>query len=149
MEDNSNKALILVAVVGLGFFLWLKAKDLSNKISFGAPRFGAALFTWLTSQINVFIPVINESGITAPVDDFTGVLLYGNQKIADLKLVEPVQIPGAGNVDLEIKAINKNVDLIGSILQIIGSKQLNEPLKIVGSLKVGKLNIPIDEPIEI
>ncbi len=148
-QKKTNTLLWLFLFGGVGYYIYQKANDLSQKLSFGAPRLGTAAINWLTAKINLFLPVINETGIAAPIEAFSGSLFYGDERIADLKLVHPVELPANGQKDVEIAAFNQNSSLITSLISILGSKQLNRPVIIKGRLKVGDWNVPINEQVQL
>lgn len=110
-------------------------------------------------EFRIFLPIINESDIPAPVSGFIGQVYYQNGSLGTVTLVNPVEIPGFGQTTIEFRMVS---GLIGTALELLNILTNGNPLNfkdinyknidwskftIKGTLKVGRLPVDVNTPL--
>ena len=154
----NRKGLFLLALLGAG--LWLLARRTLGNISYSAGSFRVHKITLSGLEFRVGMTITNRSDIPAPISNFIGNLYYQQPSgvVSDLgflSLVNPVQLPGFGQVNLEFSLKSGLVGTGWELLNILTngnptdlskvSYQNIDPKRflIVGTLKVGDLPVDI------
>lgn len=145
MAKSLNNWLILGGLFLLGIVAF--AATAAEKVSFGTPRIVTGVLNWINSNLIISIPIINNLGLSANLNDFTGQLFYGASKIADMRLVAPVTIAADATSEFEIIAVAKNTDIIQSIIFNVGkSLQL---ITIVGTVTINGSGFPLEQKFDL
>lgn len=154
----NRKGLFLLALLGVG--LYLVARRTLGNITYSAGSFRVHKITLSGLEFRVGMTITNRSDIPAPISNFIGNLYYQqpNGVVSDLgflSLVNPVQLPGFGQVNLEFSLKSGLVGTGWELLNILTngnptdlskvSYQNIDPKRfmIVGTLKVGDLPVDI------
>lgn len=158
MAKKQTRTILLVALIGAGLY-WLSKRTL-NKITYSAGGFRVHKINFSEVEFRLGMTVTNQSDIPAPVSAFIGQLVYYGQNgpsvLGQLNLVNPVQLPGFGQANLEF---SMKSGLLGGAYEILNILTNGNPLdlskinysnidtkrfKVIGTLKVGALPIDID-----
>lgn len=153
----NRKGLFLLALLGAG--LWLLARRTIGNITYSAGSFRVHKVI-PNLEFRVGMTVTNRSDISVPISNFIGNLYYQqpNGVVSDLgflNLVNPVQMPGFGQVNLEFSLKSGYLGAGWELMNILTngnptdlskvSYQNIDPKRflIVGTLKVGDLPVDI------
>lgn len=148
-----------MALLG-GALYWLSRRTL-NKITYSAGSLRIHKITLSGIEFRIKMTVLNQSDIPAPVSAFLGQLLYmkpgaAPAVIGQLQLVNPVDLPGFGQADLEF---SMKSGLFGTAFELINILTNGDPTNfnaikyenidwrqfaIVGTLKVGPAPITVN-----
>jgi len=154
----NRKALIVLALLGAG--LYFLAKRTLGNITYSAGSFRVHKINLSGIELRVGMTVTNRSDIPAPISNFIGNLYYQNPNgtmsdLGYLTLVNPVQLPGFGQVELEF---SMKSGLGGTAFELLNILTNGNPMDIskidyknidtkrflvVGTLKVGDLPLDI------
>ncbi len=154
MARKQTRNLLLFGLV-LGAIYYIGKRTVAL-ISFGTPSLRIHKVTLDAIEIRVFLPIMNESDVPAPVSAFLGKLLYNNSSLGNLTLVHPVTLPGFGQTVLEFSLVS---GLFGTAYELLNILTNGKPLDfqsinynnvdwskfaIRGTLKVGALPVPVN-----
>ena len=152
MANKTVRNLLIAG--GIGYILYLIFQRTIAKISYGAPTMRIHKVTGNGIEFRIFLPIINESDIPAPVSGFIGQVFYKGGSLGTVTLVQPVELPGFGQTTIEFKMES---GLVGTAFELLNILTNGNPLNykdidyknidwsqftIKGTLKVGK--IPVD-----
>ena len=133
-------------VLGIAAYLLLKRvpQGIASQFVFGSPtvsfsQFIASLGNGIGVAFIVNVPVANNFDVGAPVNDFDGQILYGNAPIATLKLNGAHFIAANAETTLEVIANVNAVDTIATVIALVQSGNVVQPVTINGrALILGK-----------
>jgi len=99
--------------------------------------------------LEIIFPIGNNSGVPIPVGQFDGALMYGNLKVSDVWIRQPVTIRGNGVTNLVTQAGIDFQSLPGDIGQLFQAGQLLNQLRLVGRIKYNNTSIPVDYTVRV
>jgi hypothetical protein len=154
----NRKSLILLLLAG-GFVWWFTRRTI-GAINYSAGSFRVHKITLSELELRVGMTITNRSDIPAPISAFIGNLYYQNANgvlsdLGFLSLVNPVQLPGFGQVNLEFSLKSGLIGTGFELLNILTNGNPTDISKvnyanidpkrflIVGTLKVGELPVDI------
>lgn len=157
------KKFITAAAFLVGGYFLIRSfqKRTIAKINYAAGGFRVQHIDLKSVEFRVGMTITNESDVPAPISNFIGRLIYNwpdksPSVLGDLFLVEPKQLPGFGQVNLEFRMVSS---ITGSAFEILNILTNGNPFslssinyknvdmtrfKIIGTLKIGPLPLDID-----
>lgn len=140
-----NIGLVALAYYG---FKWLSGA-LASKVSVGTLQAQGLTFSPTGVNFTLIMPLNNNTGVSVPVDGFTGSLFYGPYNLAGLALVQPVTVQAGSSTALEFLVNIPYANLAGSVVDIIKSGNWLNGARVEGILNAAGVNIPINQPITV
>lgn len=146
MDKKTQRSILWgLLLVGIVYYI---GKRTAAKISIGSAGVRIQKISIGGIQLRIDLPVINESDIPAPVSAFLGQIFYGANPIGLVQLVQPVQVPGFGQVIVPFKADMSLVSLGQQLYDIISKPPVDwSKFSIRGTLKIGPLPIDVNEKL--
>jgi hypothetical protein len=145
------KPLELVGIGALVYFVGqYLASNIASKLVIGQISFSnlGSSFTGLNLRIN--IPILNQSAVPLPIDQFFGGLYYGDQyKLADLAIPTGLTIVPGEQIILPIDTYVDYASLSGQLVDIFQTGNFLNALKVKGNLQSSGLTIPINQNLQL
>lgn len=139
--------------IGIGFLMWQVLKGAGSAIAsyfdIGIPRIKLGKLTFTGLRAQVFLPIINRSPASVPIDSFQGSLLYGQYNISNLYLDRPVQIERNGSTELQFNVFMDFGRLSDNVVDMISNGQYLNSFRIKGHITSKGVVFPVDQPIQI
>ncbi|NOT36441.1 MAG: LEA type 2 family protein [Saprospiraceae bacterium] len=136
----------LVGIVAVGYFV---VKQFSKRFADGIKFEGANIQWGSISATGVSLTINlkyrNENKISVALSDFIGAVLYGNHRIARIKLSQSIMLDGNNQITtIPINATVSFIDVGFNLADMIINKSFKQDLNIVGDVTIGSITYPID-----
>ncbi|MEO0627946.1 MAG: hypothetical protein AAFY48_04320 [Bacteroidota bacterium] len=142
-----------LAWAGLGLVVFLIGKNavtnLVSRINFGTPRINLGEFTFSGVDAEIFIPISSQLPTDVPIEWFEGRLVYGQFEVARVFIPQAIQIISGDTTTLRTRAQIRYVNLSHSLISLIQSGQFVRQLRLVGVLRAGGVNWPINQNLSV
>lgn len=139
--------------IGIAVAAFFVVKDtvggLISKINFGTPRVRLGEFTYSGVDAEIFIPVISQLPADVPIEWFEGRLTYGRYEVARVYIPEAIQIISDDTTTLHTRAQVRYENLAHSIVSLVQSGQFAQQLRLIGVLRAGGVNWPINTRLSV
>ncbi|MEL6143771.1 MAG: hypothetical protein AAFU67_19435, partial [Bacteroidota bacterium] len=106
-------------------------------------------FNFQGLNLDLSIPVTNNTPAGVAIESFVGRLMYGTYKLADINMLEPVTITGNGVSTLMTRVDVSIADLGQNVVSLIENQDWLQSLRIVGTLRALNVNFPVDQSIRL
>jgi len=152
MAEKKNKFGLLLLLLGVGLAAKGAVDNIASKISyeFQKIRFKCDGFLCTKLEIELDFNIINETNISATLNDITGEITYGGRKVANVELAEKNRplVSGDNLIRVTLSGIVGNVAL--TIIQlIVGNQSALQAARFRGEIKTSYGTFPVDETREI
>jgi hypothetical protein len=143
----------LINLAGIGALLYLGfqwlAGRVSNLLTVGtiAAKNLKLNPTGLSFTLN--LPVINDTGVSLPLESFNGVLRYGSYQLANLNMNNPITVAAGQTTVLQFDIVIPFAQLADSVVAIIQDQSWLNAAYVEGMIRASGLNIPIEQPIQV
>lgn len=147
MSKKNNSDVIKWA--GIAAILYLAfnyiSGALSSKISFGRPRIKVNKPTWTGLKVEITQPITNNLPVSFPIESFKGEVLYGDKKLSDLMLTNPIVLEANNTSNLTINADLNFENLAGNIADLIQSGEILQSIYLKGFIASSGVVYPFKE----
>lgn len=151
-----KKGLIVLLIAG---GVWYFSKQ-AQRIDIGGAALSRLKFDKGGIRLNIKIPVLNRSDISAKLEGFLGSLQYKGNILGNISLIQPIEIPRRSPAEPEFTTLLTLGSIAGELWTFLQNKVLksgtSDPkaaavnireFRVVGTLYVSGLAIDINEPL--
>ena len=151
-----KKGLIVLLIAG---GVWYFSKQ-AQRIDIGGAALSRLKFDKGGIRLNIKIPVLNRSDISAKLEGFLGSLQYKGNILGNISLIQPIEIPRRSPAEPEFTTLLTLGSIAGELWTFLQNKVLKSgtadpkaaavnirEFRVVGTLYVSGLAIDINEPL--
>lgn len=149
-----KQGLIVVLVAG---GLWWFSRQ-AGRVDIGSASFSRLKLEKGGIRVNIKIPVLNRSDISARLEGFLGSLQYRGNILSNITLINPTEIPRRTASEPEFTTLLTLGSVAGEIWTFLQEKVLKgstgqlpkinvKDFRVVGTLYVSGISIDINEPL--
>lgn len=152
MAEKKNNFGWLLLLLGVGLAAKGAVENIASKISyeFQKIRFRCEGILCTSLKIELDFNIINETNLSATLNDITGEITYGGSKLTNVELAQkdiPLN-PGDNQITVILSGVVGNAIL--TIIQLIlGNQSALQPARFKGEIKTSYGTFPVDETREI
>lgn len=149
-----NKWVWGAALLAAGYFLYKGFNKIWSNIEYGFTR---VKISWprvngdgtVTLPVQVTQPIINKNAIPFPLDNITGGLYYGNDRLATFSLPAPVSIAANTTTDLRFDGLLSLQGVATELEEILRTNQWLQSLRFKGEATSAGVTFPFDHTVSI
>lgn len=151
-----KKGLIILLIAGS---VWYFTKQ-AARIDIGSASLSRLKFDKGGIRVNIKIPVLNRSDLSAKLEGFLGSLQYKGNILSNITLIQPIEIARRSAAEPEFTTLLTLGSIAGELWTFLQTKVLNpgtidpktsavnvREFRVVGTLYVSGVSIDINEPL--
>jgi len=149
----ATKNWSLLEIAGLGGLIYVGfvylADYVMQEVTFGVPAVSFGPLTWSGVDVDISIPITNNTAVPIPIDYLKGHIAYGRYAVAPFELQQPTTIAANATTELEFRSRIIAADLAGNLAALITDGNFLQALQVRGMATVKQVNIPFSNTISV
>lgn len=149
----AKKKWTILELAGVGGVLYLAATYLADyflrEISFGVPTINFGALSWQGVDVEIDLPITNNTSLPIPIDYLNGHIAYGPYVLAPFELPQSVTIAARDTTVLKLRSQINTADLSGNLAALITDGNFLQALQIRGMARIKQVNIPFSNTISV
>lgn len=149
-----NQTVKTLLIIGLLFFAGKKLFDQAyNRIIYGTTKLRTRGFQLgqnsVGLKVQVIQPITNENPVSFPLDDFRGVMYYGQRPLAQFAMPGPTNIAAGSTVDLVFDGVLDFEESLETLQHIIQTGNWIQALRFQGTATSGGVTFPFNHTVRV
>ena len=138
-----------LAIAGLGLFLFLRSAlaRATERVTVKGIRARLKNTSFTSTTVEIYLDIVNATGLSVPVDSFDGRIRYGGTILAPLVSKEPVVLQHGQHSTMVMQAQIQYTHLAANIVELLQSGQFISNLTVEGVLRAGGISVPVQQNI--
>jgi LEA14-like dessication related protein len=149
LSDVKFNLLNIAGLLGAFYLLSSFAGSaIAQKFSVGSLKVKFDKITLTSIYLTLYIPFINSSPVSIPIDNFLGKIKIGPYDLATVNLQNPVVLTAGETVNVKVPLQVKITDLANDVIQMI-TQPVYPSVFIEGKVTAKNIVIPISQNVQI
>lgn len=145
-----EKLLKFAGIAGIGYLIFNAiSNSIYSRLSFGNTRIRLGSITPQGVNATLTVPITNNNPVTFPLEDLRFLVLYGNNRLSEVVMPQPVDIAANETTELTFNSFLSFADLSSSIVNLIASGQFLQALRIQGTAASSGIIIPFTHTVSV
>ena len=146
-----TEKIITWAIIGAAAYIFFGEKliQFSAKFKVGTPRLRIKTLRPTGVDVELVLPVINNSNTPIQIDDLDVQIYYSNEQIASTKLNRPVSIKAGDTTPIYLNLFIPYAGLSVSVVNLIQTGQFETNVLADGTITSAGVTIPFTQTITL